>query len=114
MKNIIRIIISAVLLGALAFPAFADVTETAPIGSLVIFKVSVATGTAPFAYQWRKDGVNISGATAASYTIAAISATDAGTYTATVTNSAGTTTSDKGIFTVTVAPGGVTVSISKT
>jgi hypothetical protein len=47
-----------------------------------------ATGTG-LTYQWKKDGQNISGATLSSY-----SATDSGSYTVTVTNSAGSVTSD--------------------
>ena len=38
-----------------------------------------ATGTG-LTYQWRKDGVNIGGATSSLYTIASTSPTDAGSY----------------------------------
>jgi hypothetical protein len=47
-------------------------------GTNVTFSVS-ATGTG-LTYQWRKGGVNISGATAASYTISGVTAADAGNY----------------------------------
>jgi hypothetical protein len=47
-----------------------------------------ATGTAPLAYQWAKDGAPIAGATAAVYAIAATVAADAGLYTVTVSNGA--------------------------
>ena len=52
----------------------------------------VASGTAPFSYQWRKDGTNILGATSATNAIAAAQATDAGSYTVVVTNVAGSIT----------------------
>lgn len=44
-------------------------------------------------YQWRLNGVNVAGATAANYTIANITANTAGDYTCVVSNSAGATTS---------------------
>src|SRR5205823_8960798 len=37
-----------------------------------------ATGTAPLSYQWRKNGVNITGATSASYTTPPTTAADNG------------------------------------
>jgi hypothetical protein len=39
-----------------------------------------ASGTGPFSYQWRKDGVGIAGATNATYGITSVSVADAGTY----------------------------------
>lgn len=53
-----------------------------------------ATGAAPLAYQWAKDGKAIDGATSAAYTISAAKGTDAGSYTVMVSNSAGSVTSD--------------------
>ncbi|MBR5977680.1 MAG: immunoglobulin domain-containing protein, partial [Verrucomicrobia bacterium] len=52
------------------------------------------------AYQWKKDGVNIVGATSASYTIDSAKKTDAGNYTVTVSNSAGSVTSSAAKLTV--------------
>ncbi|MBO4715191.1 MAG: immunoglobulin domain-containing protein, partial [Verrucomicrobia bacterium] len=52
------------------------------------------------AYQWKKDGVNIVGATSASYTIDSAKKTDAGNYTVTVSNSAGSVTSSATKLTV--------------
>jgi hypothetical protein len=40
-------------------------------------------------YQWRKNNVNINGATSSSYTIPSISTSDAGSYTCYISNSAG-------------------------
>ncbi|MDI1334716.1 MAG: immunoglobulin domain-containing protein [Lacunisphaera sp.] len=52
-----------------------------------------ATGTAPFTYQWYKDGAAIAGATVSSYTVSAFSIAKAGNYTVTVTNAARSVTS---------------------
>lgn len=52
---------------------------TATVGQQASFTV-VATGSAPLGYQWRKGGTNISGAISATYTIASVAATDAGSY----------------------------------
>ena len=58
------------------------------------FTLSVtATGTA-LSYQWRRAGTPIAGATAATYTKAAATASDAGDYDVVVTNDAGSVTSD--------------------
>ena len=50
--------------------------------------------------------MNITGATGASYTIAAVALTDAGTYDAVATNSQGNATSTGAVLTVKVASGG--------
>ncbi len=52
-----------------------------------------ASGTGPFTYQWRKDGVAIVGATSATFTLASVSAADVGAYSVVVTNAGGATTS---------------------
>lgn len=69
-------------------------------GNPVTFSVT-ATGTNPLAYQWRKNTVNISGATNSSYTIPAVVPADAGNYSVVVTNSAGSATSNNAVLTVT-------------
>jgi len=56
------------------------------------FSVS-ATGSG-LSYQWKRNGVNIPGATASSYTIASVTAAHFGTYTVLVSNSFGSVTSD--------------------
>ncbi|MGC4071082.1 MAG: immunoglobulin domain-containing protein [Nibricoccus sp.] len=72
---------------------------TLAAGNSATFTVA-ASGTAPFTFQWKKDGADISGATSASYNIASITAGDAGSYTVTVTNSAGTATSNAATLTI--------------
>jgi hypothetical protein len=64
----------------------------------------VATGTAPFMYQWRKNGTAIIGATTSSYSIASVSDSDAGSYSVTVSNAAGSVTSNAAILTVAAPP----------
>jgi hypothetical protein len=72
-------------------------------GSNATFTVA-ATGTAPLTYQWLKNGVAISGATAATLTLNTVSATDAANYSATVANAAGTATSATATLTVNLPP----------
>jgi DNA-binding beta-propeller fold protein YncE len=61
------------------------VSQSVQSGSSVTFSVTAAGG-APYTYQWRKDGTDIPGATSASYQIATVSATDAGSYSVVVSN----------------------------
>src|SRR5437667_1090880 len=72
-----------------------------PVGSNVTFTVS-ANGTAPLCIQWRKNGTALSGATAASFTLNNISTNQSGDYTVTVSNVAGSVTSQVATLTVTV------------
>lgn len=62
-----------------------------------------ASGSQPLSYQWRKNTVNIGGATSSTYTIPAVSPGDAGNYSVVVTNSAGSATSNDAVLTVTPA-----------
>lgn len=73
--------------------------QTACVGSPATFSV-VAGGTGPFNYQWRKNTVNIGGATNSSYTIAAVVVGDAGSYDCVVTNACGNATSNAASLTV--------------
>lgn len=63
--------------------------------------VVAAGGSSPLTYQWQKDTVNIPGATATNYTIAAVVSTNAGSYRAVVTGGGGTTNSAAAVITVT-------------
>jgi hypothetical protein len=56
--------------------------------------LSVASSTANAAFQWRKDGVNIAGATSATYSIANPTSNASGSYDVVLTTSCGSTTSD--------------------
>jgi hypothetical protein len=69
-------------------------------GQTATFSV-LASGTAPLSYQWRKNGANISGANASSYTTAATTTADSGSsFSVVVNNSAGSATSNGATLTV--------------
>ncbi len=70
-------------------------------GQSATFSVS-ASGTPPFGYQWQRDGVAVSGATSATYTIASTTLADNGArFRCVVGNSFGTATSNEATLTVT-------------
>jgi len=74
---------------------------TVPVGAAATFSVS-ASGSAPLAYQWQRNGTNISGATAASYTLNSAQTADNGAqFRAVVSNSFGSATSNAATLTVT-------------
>src|SRR5580704_1432336 len=81
--------------------------QTVTAGQTATFTV-VAAGTAPLGYQWQKNGVNLTGASSASYTTPATTTADSGsTFDVVVTNTAGSVTSATATLTVnaaTVAP----------
>ncbi len=62
-----------------------------PLGAPVSFSV-VASGTAPLAFAWRREGALIPGATGAVLSIVSAQESDAGSYTVTVSNGAGSVT----------------------
>ena len=64
----------------------------------------VAVGTGPLSYQWYKDGVQIAGASAASYSISAVGAQHVGNYSVTITNALGLVTSQSAGLSVTLPP----------
>ncbi len=61
---------------------------------------TVATGTPTPTFQWRKDGVPISGATSAMLALTNVTAAQTGTYTVVITNPAASITSDAIALTV--------------
>ncbi len=86
------------------------VNQTVTTGQTATFS-SAATGTAPVTYQWKKNGANISGATAASYTTPATTSGDNGsTFQVVVSNSAGSAPST--IVTLTVSAAAVAPTIT--
>ncbi len=77
--------------------------QTSFVTQTVTFAVSVE-GAFPLSFQWRKNGVNIAGATDISYTTPPLTLADDGaTFSVVVTNPKGSATSDEA--TVTVKPG---------
>ncbi|MCX8517661.1 MAG: immunoglobulin domain-containing protein, partial [Rhodoferax sp.] len=78
-------------------------SQSVVTGSSATFSVT-ATGGAPLAYQWKKNGADISGANSSTYTLPATSMGDSGAvFAVVVSNSAGTATSNNATLTVTAA-----------
>lgn len=75
------------------------VSQTLVPGSTVTFKVEVS-GTGPFTYQWKKNGVAISGATQETLVLSNVTEADIGTYMVTVSNSAGSVNSLSAILSI--------------
>ena len=72
---------------------------TVTAGNSVTFSVS-ASGSDPLSYQWLFNNVVIAGATNSSFSISSVQTTDGGTYSVTVTNPAGSVTSNNVALTV--------------
>jgi len=87
---------------------------TVTVGQTATFTVA-AFGTPPLNYQWQKGGVNISGATSASYTTPPTISSDSGSqFDVTVSNASGIVTSAAAILTVNVPPTITTQPVSQT
>lgn len=76
-------------------------SATVNLGAQAIFTVG-ASGAAPFTYQWYLNGSAIAGATGPSYTVGSAQVAAAGTYTVSVSNALGSTTSSAATLTVNV------------
>ncbi|HEX2852909.1 MAG TPA: immunoglobulin domain-containing protein [Opitutaceae bacterium] len=92
-------------------PITAPVFTTTPISQAVLVGAGVtfsaaATGNPTPTYQWSKNGSPIGGATGTSFTISIVSLLDAGSYTVTASNSAGSVTSGPAGLTVNLSGGG--------
>ncbi len=75
-------------------------SQTVALGQPAAFTIT-ATGTAPLAYQWRRDGVGIPSATTSTYGIpAALLSDDGAAFSVVVSNSLGSATSGDAILTV--------------
>ena len=79
-------------------------SQTVTEGQTATFSV-VASGTAPLAYQWQRDGITISGATSSTYTTPAAALTDNGAnFSVNVSNAVGNVLSSNATLTVNPAP----------
>ncbi len=99
-----------------AAPTFTlqPVAQTVILGSPVTF-TAAATGYPLPTLKWQKNGDDIPGATGGTYTIAATTMGDAGTYTAVATNSQGSATSSPALLIVKdVTPPVLTLPASQT
>ncbi|MBI4661893.1 MAG: immunoglobulin domain-containing protein [Verrucomicrobia bacterium] len=74
--------------------------QTVEVGQNVTFRVE-AKGVAPLSYQWKRNGVEIAGATRSTQTFASVTANDAGAYTVVVDSPGGSSTSANAILIVT-------------
>jgi hypothetical protein len=72
-------------------------------GGVATFTV-VATGTAPLAYQWRTNGIAITGATNSTLTLASVTSDHAGNYSVVITNNVGSVTSSVAMLTILMRP----------
>jgi plastocyanin len=79
------------------------VSDTIAAGESVDFTIAV-TGSTPLEYQWQKDGADIGGANSLTYSITDATESDAGSYRAIASNSAGDDTSNAAELTVWIAP----------
>ncbi len=88
-----------------AQPADSVVTAPGPAAFSV-----VASGDAPLSYQWRRGGIDIPGATSATYTLDPTAISDSGAQLdVVVTNGAGTATSAPALLTVNALPAPPTI-----
>lgn len=99
----ISVTLGPVVFGGSPVIATPPTSQIVNAGTSVAFSVT-ATGTAPLAYEWRKDGARVVGATNAVLTLTSVSAVSAGNYTAVVTNTFGSATSAAASLTVTTTP----------
>ncbi|MBI2929054.1 MAG: immunoglobulin domain-containing protein [Verrucomicrobia bacterium] len=88
-------------------------SQTVNAGVNVTFSVA-ASGTGPLSYQWKKDNVNIAGATGATLTLNGVTTSQSGSYTVVVSNVAGSATSSAATLTVNVLPSITTQPASQT
>ncbi len=80
---------------------------TRALGMTATFDVT-ASGSGQLSYQWRKDGTNLAGAGADTYSIISVQATNAGEYVVVVSNSFGAVTSEVATLTIAAPPSIVT------
>lgn len=78
-------------------------SEVVLVGGAITLTV-VATGSSPLSYQWFKNGSPIQFATLSAFALANVQPSDAGSYTVSVSNSAGTVTSSAGVLTIAAPP----------
>jgi hypothetical protein len=91
-----------------AAPAFTSQpsSQSVLVGTTVTF-AATATGSSLVRYQWRKHGVDLPGATAASLMLPFVPATAAGTYTVLATTTEGVTSSSAALLTITSPAAGL-------
>jgi pectate lyase len=78
-------------------------SQTVNAGQTATFSV-VASGTAPFAFQWQKNGTDINGANSDTLSLSNVQDADAAVYTVAVSNAAGSAKSGGAALTVITPP----------
>ncbi len=86
---------------------------SASAGGSATFNVT-ATSALPLSYQWRRNGADLPGATAATLALTNVQAADAGSYDVVVTNADGSTTSDAAALTYVPQPPSITTAPAST
>lgn len=128
MKTLLKFLpLTALLFLILLTPAGCNAsTATTVTGKTVTMVITSCDGTQPFTFQWNKNGTAIAGATGtavpagstavagSAYVIASVTAADAGVYTCTVSNGAGSTLSDTATLAITTNPSGAVTGVTVT
>jgi hypothetical protein len=100
-----------------AFTSLPPTNLTILAGNTVVLSAT-ASGTAPLAYQWLKNGTSlanggdISGATATNLTFTGVTTNDSANYTLVITNAYGSITSSVAVLTVVLPPGINSVAVN--
>jgi len=86
-RDLALLLASVVVAAGQVAPSFTTqpISQTGTLGGNATFTVA-ATGTAPLAFQWFKDGIAVTGATGSSLTISGVKLSDGGSYQAAVSN----------------------------
>jgi hypothetical protein len=80
-----------------------------PVGDTVCAAGSASfsaagVGTAPLSYQWRRNGVDLAGATGETYAVGIAGTNNAGTYDCVISNACGSATTSGALLTVNIPP----------
>ena len=87
------------------------VSRNTNVGATVTFSATVSNPT-PSYYQWRKEGLNILGATDTTYRLSNVQVADAGNYSVFVSNGEGGITSSNAVLNVGIAPAIISQPVS--
>jgi hypothetical protein len=102
-SNSLGALLNVIAAGQAPIFEFQPTSTTVTLGGTATL-IAAVVAPPPVSYQWSKGGVAIPGANSASLTFSPAAASDAGSYTLAITDSAGTVTSTSA--TLTVAPAG--------
>lgn len=94
---------TAALTEEIAMPAITQQPADTSAASGEKFSLQVTATGGGLSFQWKKDGTAIAGATAVSYTKSSATSADAGSYSVTITNRAGTFVSSSAAVSITAA-----------